>query len=105
VIGIDVAKKTLAVCRWDQDQPQPCWERTYPNSPTGIGALLADTPPALAWVLEPTGRYSDQVVALAQEAGREVLCAPPFAVKRFLQSLNPRAKTDRVDARGLARYA
>jgi transposase len=103
-IGIDVAKETLAVCRWDRNQPEPCWERSYCNTEQGIRALLADTPAELAWVLEPTGRYSELAVRIGQAAGRQVLSASPFAVKRYLQSVNPRAKTDRVDARGLARY-
>jgi transposase len=105
VIGIDVSKHTLAVCRWDSAQPEPCWERTYPNSEQGLRQLLGDTPADMPWVLEPTGCYSELAVRLGQGADRLVLTAPPLAAKRFLQSLNPRAKTDRVDARGLARYA
>jgi transposase len=104
MIGLDVAKKTLAVCRWDREHAAPAWERSYPNTEAGLQQLLADTPPELAWVLEPTGPYSELAVRLGQAAGRPVLMASPLAAKRYLQSVNPRAKTDQVDARGLARY-
>lgn len=104
MVGIDVAKATLAVCCWETGQPAPTWERPYPNTEAGIQELLASTAPEWPWVLEPTGPYSEPVVRLAQAAGRTVLQANPLAAKRFLQSLHPRAKTDKVDARGLARF-
>ncbi len=104
MIGIDVAKRTLSVCCWDPQQEVPVWEAVYENSVTGVAQLLAETPPQEAWVLEPTGRYGDLTVELAQAAGRCVLKAHTAAAKLYLKSLNPRAKTDRVDARGLAQY-
>jgi len=104
MIGIDVAKHTLTVCRWDPDQEEPAWERSYPNSEAGLQHLLADTPADVPWVLEPTGPYGELTVRVGQEAGRTLLMAHTFAAKLFLRSLNPRAKTDKVDARGLARY-
>jgi transposase len=104
MIGLDVAKDTLAACYWEKDQPQPTWERTYPNSDAGIRQLLADTSPQEPWVLEPTGPYAQRAVELALEAGRQPRQADPLAAKRYLQSHSARAKTDRVDARGLARF-
>ncbi len=104
MIGIDVAKDVLTACRWDPGAEELAWERSYANSKLGVQALLAEAPAELAWVLEPTGRYGELAVALGQEAGRCVLLAPPAAARHFLKSENPRAKTDKVDARGLARY-
>ena len=104
MVGVDVAKRSLAVCCWEPGQPAPAWERTYPNTEAGIRDLLAATAPEWPWVLEPTGPYGERAVRLAQEAGRAVLQASPLAAKRYLQSLTPRAKTDAVDARGLARF-
>jgi len=104
MIGIDVAKKTLAVCCWEVGQAQPSWEASYPNTAAGLQELLAAAPATLPWVVEPTGSYSESVVRAGQAAGRKVLMAPPLAAKRFLQSLTPRAKTDKADARGLACY-
>lgn len=104
MIGIDVAKRELTACRWDAGEPEPRWERSYRNSPEGVRALLGAAPADQPWVLEPTGRYADLAVRLAQAEGREVRRAHTFAAKLFLRSLTPRAKTDRVDARGLAQY-
>ncbi len=104
MVGIDVAKRTLSVCCWDPERDAPAWEAVYENSEAGVTQLLADTPAQEAWVLEPTGRYGDLAVQLAQTGGRLVLKAHTAAAKLYLRSLNARAKTDRVDARGLAQY-
>jgi transposase len=104
MIGIDVAKDALTACRWDASGEDLVWEKSYPNTASGVEALLAEAPPEMAWVLEPTSRYGELAVALAQGAGRRVLLAPPAAAKHYLKSEHPRAKTDKVDARGLARY-
>ncbi len=103
MIGIDVAKDTLAVCWWPAGESEPKWERDYPNSKAGLRRLLRETPPEEPWVLEPTGPYSLGVVEAALEAGRKPRQADPYAAKRYLESHSSRAKTDRIDARGLAR--
>jgi transposase len=102
MIGLDVSKDTLNACCWEQGQPAPTWERTYPNSAGGIRQLLADTSAPEPWVLEPTGPYALLAVEMALAAGRDPRQADPLAAKRYLQSRSLRAKTDRVDARGLA---
>jgi len=105
MLGIDVSKETLSICHWNARQG--CAEATWevPNSLQGVGQLLAMTPPQEPLALEPTGRYGELLVREAQAQGRRVLLAPPRAAKQFLASVQPRAKTDRVDARGLAQYA
>jgi transposase len=103
MLGIDVSKATLAVCHWANGEVQASYE--VENSPAGISQLLAQTPPTEPWALEPTGRYSELVVREAHRQGRQVFLAPPRAAKRFLRSVSPRAKTDRLDAKGLAQYA
>jgi transposase len=103
MIGIDVAKDTLAVCWWPAGASAPKWERSYANSKAGLRRLLKDTPPEEPWVLEPTGPYSLGVVEAALEAGRKPRQADPYAAKRYLESHTSRVKSDRIDARGLAR--
>ena len=105
MLGIDVAKATLAVALIDSQTRALHWQREVPNSPAGISQLLAWVPPEETWVLEPTGRYSTAVVVAARQAGRLVLLAPPKHAKAFLRSVQERAKTDRLDSRGLALYA
>ena len=105
MLRIDVSKATLAVSLVDSQTRVLQWQRDVPNSPDGIAQLLTLVPPTDAWALEPTGRYSTGVAAAGRAAGRRVLLAPPQQAKAFLRSIQNRAKTDRLDSRGLALYA
>lgn len=104
MLGIDVSKATLSCTLTRAATRQVLWETTVPNTPRGVQRLLRATPAADAWVVEPTGRYSQPVVTQAQAAGRTVLLAQPKRARAFLASLYPRAKTDRLDSHGLALY-
>lgn len=103
MLGIDVSKDVLACSL--VGGPSEHWHRTVPNTRAGIAQLLQATDATIPWVVEPTGRFSQLVVRTAQEAGRAVLQAEPKRARAFLQSVFPRAKTDRVDSYGLAQYA
>ena len=105
MIGIDVSKASLSVCAWDEVAQRVRWQGEMANSEEGVRGLLARTEPGEPWALEPTGRYSEGVARLGLAQGRQVMMAPPRAAKQFLASVHPRAKTDRLDARGLALYA
>jgi transposase len=105
MLGIDVSKEQLACSLLDPHSRQPLWETTVPNSAQGVAQLLRRTPESVAWVLEPTGRYSSGVARQATAAGRTVLLAVPQRAHHFLRSLPQRAKTDRLDSRGLGLYA
>lgn len=101
VVGIDVAKAWLDVA-WG---PTGSRQRV-PNTPDGwaeLVAVLRSAPPTLI-VLEATGsRHVGLTVAL-DAAGLTPAVVNPLAVRRFAQSLGQHAKTDRTDARLLARY-
>lgn len=102
MLGIDVSKDTLDVALVDAGSRQVVLQRQVSNSTAGVNALLAAVPPGVPWVVEPTGRYSLLVAQKARMAGRRVLLAPPRQTKRYIQSLNPRATTDKIAAWGLA---
>jgi transposase len=105
MIGVDVSKGTLSTALvLDARSVRAVWEKDFPNVAQGIERLLQLTPPGTPWVVEPTGRYSLQVAIGARAAGQEVLLAPARKAKRFLESLQSRAKTDRLDGFGLARF-
>ena len=105
MLGIDVAKDTLACTLLDPHTRKTLWRKSLPNTPGGINTLLSATPADAPWVLEPTGRYSTPVAQLARQAHRSVLLAPPRQAKSFLRSIQCRAKTDQLDSEGLALFA
>jgi transposase len=104
MLGIDVSKNTLACALYDPAQGRFLWERTVAHTPAGLAELVARTPADVAWVLEPTGRYSLSVAKAAQAAGRQPLLAPSRKARQYLASLQDRAKCDRLDGRGLALF-
>jgi len=104
MLGIDVSKEDLVYAFMRTGTQKPAWEKTVPNTAAGIAKIMRQTPPGTPWVVEPTGRYSIPLVERGLEAGMPVLMAPPRKAKAFLASLPQRAKTDRLDSRGLALF-
>lgn len=104
MFGIDVSKESLSTTLLDPTSRQVQWERTVPNTRSGVCQLLRRVPKEVPWVLEPTGRYSTGVAKQARAAERTVLLAPPKKAKAFLRAVQDRAKTDKLDSRGLALY-
>lgn len=104
MLGIDVSKDTLSCTLLDPLTRHKRWHKEVKNTPAGYKLLLQSTPPQAPWVIEPTGRYSQEVARAARDAGREVRLAQPKKAQLFLKSVQSRAKTDRLDAAGLALY-
>jgi transposase len=104
MLGIDVSKDSLSCALWEPRARRFAWELTVPNTPAGVAELLRRAPADAPWVLEPTGRHGEAVAKLAVAAGRRVLLAQPRRARDFLRALGGRAKADRLDSRGLARY-
>jgi transposase len=104
VLGIDVSKDTLACTLLNADTQKPIWFEEVKNDKSGWQRLLKCTPADSPWILEPTGRYSQSVARAGKEAGRDVRLAQPRQAKFFLQSVQTRAKTDKLDSKGLAQY-
>lgn len=69
VLGIDVSKDTLSCTLLQADTRRPRWHKEVKNTAAGWKQLLGHTPQAAPWVLEPTGRYSQDVARAAREAG------------------------------------
>jgi transposase len=101
-VGIDVAKDSLEV----HVRPGALTSRE-PNDEAGIAALvtrLAALAPALI-VLEATGGYQDPLVAALAVARLPVAVINPRQARRFAEASGRLAKTDRIDAAGLAHFA
>lgn len=104
MLGIDVSSENLECALVLDRYADPQWRRDVPNNIAGIDELLSCTPADVPLIVEPTGRFSLLVVKQAQAAGRTVLLAPPRHAKLFLNSLQSRAKTDKLDGAGLALF-
>jgi transposase len=100
-VGIDVAKHSLDVYLGSEDRGF-----TVKNDATGYQQLVAKLPAAGSClvVLEATGGYQHRVVAALVVAGHTVAVVNPRQVRDFARSLGILAKTDRLDARVIARF-
>jgi transposase len=101
-VGIDVSKERLDVA------VLPSQERCeFKNDKTGIAkavTYLSKLGPSLI-VLEATGPYHGAVCASLLTADLPLVVANPRITRHFALSLGLLAKTDKIDAATLARYA
>jgi transposase len=101
LVGIDVAKHSLDVYLASEDR-----SFTITNDTAGFGQLLEELPAAGSClvVIEATGGYQSRVVGVLVAAGHRVAVVNPRQVRDFARSLGILAKTDRLDARVIARF-
>lgn len=101
-VGIDVAQGRLDVAR-DDDDAVP----TFANDPAGVAAvvrLLTQARPEVI-VVEATGGLERPLLDALLDAGLPAALVHPGRVRYFAKGLGVLAKTDRIDARVLARFA
>jgi transposase len=101
-VGIDVAKATLDVAIGSDGELVQ-----VENSEAGIARLLerlGEVAPELV-VLEATGGYESVVAGAIVGRGIAVAVVNPRQVRDFAKATGVLAKTDRIDARVLARFA
>jgi transposase len=101
-IGIDVSKDSLEVAFGCDGEV-----RQVANADRAIMALAAELKergPQLV-VMEASGGYERMVAALLWEADLPVVVANPSQVRDFAKGMGQYAKTDRQDARIIARWA
>ncbi len=107
-VGIDVYKRTLDVCILPSEAGDPRGESfVVANDQEGIGELLSrieGLSPKLV-VLEATGRY-ERLAATSIAARRiPVAVVNPRQARDFAKAMGTLAKTDKIDAFVLARFA
>ncbi len=101
-VGIDVSKRGLAVGVWPTKE---VWE--VPNDEASIATLvqrLCELGPVRI-VLEATGGWERAVAGRLLEAKLPAVVVNPRQVRDFAKALGQLAKTDRLDAVVLARFA
>lgn len=103
-LGVDVSKDTLDVAL----HGSAAKPKRYPNNSEGFAAFLAEQETKREQsfvVLEATGGYETAFLKALCQSGFAVHRASPLQAKHFIRSLGKAAKTDRLDALALARYA
>jgi transposase len=103
VVGIDVAKAHVDVSVLGAQLDA----QRFDNEAEGHSALVAALQPlgvALV-VMEATGGYEAALACALQAAGLPVAVINPRQARDFAKSMGQLAKTDRIDARGLAELA
>jgi transposase len=101
-IGIDVSKKSLDVALLPEGK-----SFTLPNDAEGLAQLLRNLPQPRTCliVVEATGGYQRRLVAETTAARHLVAVVNPRQVRDFARSLGILAKTDKIDAHVIARFA
>lgn len=101
VIGIDVSKNKLDVADWPES-----FTSQATNDKTGHQQLIKKLPQPKSClvVIEATGRYEKAVALALVDAGYLVSVVNPRQVRDFAKALGILAKTDRIDARVIARF-
>jgi len=101
-VGIDVSKASLDMARDDANSVD-----TFANDATGFAAIVKtlEQQTVKRIVLEATGGYERDVVAGLLTAGLPVVVVNPRQVRDFAKATGQLAKTDRIDAVVLARFA
>ena len=101
-VGIDVSKAQLDVSVLPQET---FWSSANDDADRAdVVTRLREMAPALI-VLEATGGYEAVIAAQLAAAGLPVVVVNPRQVRDFAKACGQLAKTDRIDARVLARYA
>jgi transposase len=102
-VGIDVSKDWLDVAT-TAIAARP-WR--VPNAAEGLSDLVAQLGEMDVHrvVLEASGGYEGAALATLHEAGFAVVLIQPMRARHFARALGQRAKTDELDAHGLARMA
>jgi len=99
-IGIDVSKSTL-----DVNNHQSGKEKKFSNDPTGFKQLIqwSNSSDKVIFCFEHTGMYSLPLAIFLSEIKQPFIIVPGLEIKRSLGLT--RGKSDRIDAKHLARYA
>jgi transposase len=108
MVGVDVAKATFDVA---VALDQAGKFRTRAKLVNAIGGFtefavwLEKHAPGAAVCMEATGKYHEALATFLFEQGKTVYVVNPAQVKYFAQSQLARTKTDRTDAKLIARFA
>lgn len=101
-VGIDVSKATLDVATVPSDEAL-----CLPNDEAGCGDFVSrmkSLNPKLI-VIEATGGYQNLVVGMLAAERLPIVVVNPRQTRDFAKAIGKLAKTDRIDAKTIARFA
>ena len=98
-IGVDVSKDTLVHCTRDGNPS------SVPNSAKPVKRFLSTLAAGTVLAMEATGRYHRLLADTAYAMGFAVILFNPKDVNRYAKSISPRAATDPIAARIIAKFA
>ena len=105
VLGIDIAKDTVAVALLDGPRLE---QASFANTPQGSDKLLAwlrkRKLPYIHACMEETGSYGEALALALHQAGHLVSVVNPARIAEVAKSQLARNKTDAVDAQLIARF-
>lgn len=104
IVGVDVAQAEL-VAATHAPTAAAAATLTVPNRTAPIQRWLATLPAGSTLAMEATGCHHRLLAQLAHAAGLRVLVLNPRDVYFYARAVSARAKTDRLDALVIARYA
>lgn len=99
-IGVDIAKTEIVVVCAEGTWPV----KTLPNEENALLAWLNTLPPGSRLGFEATGSYHEKLADLAHAHGFTVFLLNPKDMRHYAKAMGQRGKTDRVDARLIARF-
>lgn len=104
ILGADVAKASIVLKQLRDGHPVCAGVKTIPNNAADITKALINLGQIDLIVCEVTGGYERQLLEAASQLAIPIHRADGARVKAFITSHGVRAKTDAIDAYGLALY-
>ena len=111
IIGIDVSKASLDCAYLNDPDQDKAKRKSCPNKVRCFASLVAWATArsglpvqALAFVIEPTHVYHEQLVQFLHNTGATVYLVNPGRVRKFAEGIGILSKNDLVDADLLTRY-
>lgn len=113
VVGIDVSSKDFHACfalKQDEGKEKIVATRKFKNSENGATEMIKWVEKRnklqleVTYVMEATGCYYENLAYYLYEEGQKVSVVLANKMKNYFKSLNIKTKTDKVDAKVIARY-
>ena len=107
ILGCDISKDKIDIAVIEKKTNKLLSEKTYSNSIKGHKNIInhySSIRGNLHIVMEATGNYHIKFVDILEENKIKFSIVNPLTIKRFAQMKMIRLKTDKVDAKTIARY-